>query len=39
MQGVALAPGAAGDRLRVKNLSSGKRVDGLVLSSGEVLVR
>lgn len=39
MQGVALAPGAAGDRLSVKNLSSGKRVDGLVLSSGEVLVR
>ena len=39
MQGVPLASGAAGDRLRVKNLSSGKRVDGLVLSSGEVLVR
>lgn len=39
MQGIALAPGAAGDRLSVKNLSSGKRVDGLVLSSGEVLVR
>ena len=39
MQGVALAPGAAGDRLSVRNLSSGKRVDGLVLRSGEVLVR
>jgi len=39
MQGKALANGAEGDRLLVKNLSSGKRVEGLVLASGTVLIQ
>jgi flagella basal body P-ring formation protein FlgA len=39
MQGKALANGSEGDRLLVKNLSSGKRVEGLVLASGTVLIQ
>ena len=38
MQGKSLGRGGVGDRLYVKNLSSGKRVEGLVLASGSVLV-
>lgn len=39
MQGKALANGAAGERLLVKNMSSGKRIEGLVLNDGSVLIR
>lgn len=39
MQGEALANGAAGERLLVRNVSSGKRIEGLVLSSGSVLIQ
>ena len=39
MQGKALSNGAAGDRLMVKNLSSGRRIEGLVQSNGTVLIR
>lgn len=38
MQGKALANGAAGDRLMVKNLSSGRRIEGLVQQNGTVLI-
>lgn len=38
MQGKSLGSGGVGERLYVKNLSSGKRVEGLVLASGSVLV-
>ena len=38
MQGKSLGRAGIGDRLFVKNLSSGKRVEGLVLASGNVLV-
>ena len=37
MQGTALANGAEGDRLLVKNLSSGKKGEGLVRAGGTVL--
>ena len=39
MQGKSLGRAGIGDRLFVKNLSSGKRVEGLVLASGNVLPR
>ena len=39
MQGTALANGAAGERLLVKNMSSGKRIEGLILSDGSVLIQ
>jgi flagella basal body P-ring formation protein FlgA len=39
MQGKALANGAEGDRLIVQNTSSGKRVEGLVMASGTVLIQ
>ena len=39
MQGKALANGAAGERLLVKNMSSGKRIEGLVLTDGSVLIQ
>ena len=39
MQGTALANGAAGDRLLVKNSSSGKRIEGLILNDGSVLIK
>jgi len=39
MQGTALANGAAGERLLVKNVSSGKRIEGLILSDGSVLIQ
>jgi flagella basal body P-ring formation protein FlgA len=39
MQGKAMASGAAGDRLVVTNLSSGRRVEGVVLSDGSVRIR
>ncbi|MGB1174143.1 MAG: flagellar basal body P-ring formation protein FlgA [Gammaproteobacteria bacterium] len=38
MQGKSLGRGGVGDRVLVKNLSSGKRVEGLVLASGSILV-
>ncbi|MEM6300751.1 MAG: flagellar basal body P-ring formation chaperone FlgA [Pseudomonadota bacterium] len=38
MQGKALASGAEGDRLRVTNLSSGRRLEGIVLADGTVRV-
>ncbi|MEM9398025.1 MAG: flagella basal body P-ring formation protein FlgA, partial [Pseudomonadota bacterium] len=34
----ALASGAEGDRLRVTNLSSGRRLEGIVLADGTVRV-
>ena len=37
--GEALAEARTGQRLRVKNLSSGKVVEGIALSSGSVEVR
>ena len=39
MQGKALTAGGEGDRLIVKNTNSGKRVEGVVLASGAVLVQ
>lgn len=39
MQGKALTAGGEGDRLIVKNTNSGKRVQGVVLASGAVLVQ
>ena len=39
MQGKALSNGAEGDRLLVQNLSSGKKVEGLVMASGAVLIQ
>lgn len=39
MQGKALSNGAAGDRLLVKNLSSGRRIEGLVQRNGTVLIQ
>lgn len=39
MQGKALANGAEGDRLLVQNMSSGKKVEGLVMASGAVLIQ
>ena len=39
MQGKALANGAKGDRLLVQNTSSGKKVEGLVMASGAVLIQ
>lgn len=38
MQGKALAGGAQGDRLMVSNLSSGKRVEGVVMADGAVRI-
>ncbi|WP_456445300.1 flagellar basal body P-ring formation chaperone FlgA [Thiolapillus sp.] len=38
MQGKAMASGAAGDLIKVKNLSSKRIVEGTVTSAGEVLV-
>jgi flagella basal body P-ring formation protein FlgA len=38
MQGKALASGAAGDRLLVSNLRSGRRVEGIVLPDGNVRI-
>jgi flagella basal body P-ring formation protein FlgA len=39
MQGKALSNGAEGDRLLVQNLSSGKKVEGLVMAGGTVLIQ
>jgi len=39
MQGKAMAGGAAGDRLMVTNLSSGRRVEGVVLRDGSIRIR
>ena len=39
MQGKALANGAEGDRLLVQNTSSGKKVEGLVMAGGTVLIQ
>lgn len=39
VRGIALANGAAGERLLVKNVSSGKRVEGLILRNGSILIR
>ena len=39
MQGKALANGAVGDRLLVQNTSSGKKVEGLVMAGGTVLIQ
>jgi len=39
MKGKALSNGAAGDRLMVKNLSSGRRIEGLVQRNGTVLIQ
>lgn len=38
MQGKAMANGAAGDRLLVTNINSGRRVEGIVLSDGSVRI-
>lgn len=38
MQGKALADGSRGDRIRVKNLSSGQVVTGTVVRSGVIQV-
>jgi flagella basal body P-ring formation protein FlgA len=38
MQGKAMANGAAGDRILVTNLSSGKRLEGVVAEDGSVLM-
>jgi flagella basal body P-ring formation protein FlgA len=38
MQGKAMASGAAGDRLMVTNVNSGRRVEGIVLSDGSVRI-
>lgn len=38
MQGKAMGSGAAGDRLTVTNLSSGRRVEGVVLKDGSVRI-
>jgi flagella basal body P-ring formation protein FlgA len=39
MQGKALANGAEGDRYWCRNMSSGKKVEGLVLAGGTVLIQ
>lgn len=39
MQGEALADGAEGERIRVRNLSSGREVEGVVVAAGVVQVR
>ena len=39
MQGKALANGDEGDRLLVQNTSSGKKVEGLVMAGGTVLIQ
>lgn len=39
MQGKALANGAEGDRLLVQNATSGKKVEGFVMASGQVLIQ
>jgi flagella basal body P-ring formation protein FlgA len=39
MQGKALTAGAEGDRLIVQNTNSGKRIEGVVLATGAVLVQ
>lgn len=39
MRGKALVNGALGDRIRVKNLSSGREVTGLVIEPGVILVQ
>jgi len=38
MQGKAMGSGAKGDRLMVTNLTSGRRVEGLVLADGSVKI-
>ncbi|GAB5413251.1 MAG: hypothetical protein Cons2KO_08540 [Congregibacter sp.] len=38
MQGKAMANGAQGDRLMVTNLSSGRRIEGVVLGDGSVRI-
>lgn len=38
MQGKAMAGGAAGDRILVTNLSSGKRVEGVIANDGSVVL-
>ena len=38
MQGKAMGSGAAGDRLMVTNLTSGRRVEGIVLKDGSVRI-
>ena len=39
MQGKAMANGSEGDRLLVTNLSSGRRVEGIVLANGDVQIQ
>ena len=39
MQGKALASGGTGDRVMVSNLSTGKRLEGIVSADGSVLVQ
>ena len=39
MKGKALGNGAAGDRVMVQNLSSGRRIEGLVQRNGTVLIQ
>ena len=38
MQGKAMANGSEGDRLLVTNLSSGRRVEGIILANGDVRI-
>ena len=38
MQGKAMGNGAEGDRLLVTNLSSGRRIEGVVLADGSVRI-
>jgi len=38
MQGKAMASGAEGDRLIVTNISSGRRIEGVVLKDGSVRI-
>ncbi|MEE4202185.1 MAG: flagellar basal body P-ring formation chaperone FlgA [Halieaceae bacterium] len=38
MQGKAMAGGAAGDRILVTNLSSGKRIEGVIAADGSVIL-
>jgi flagella basal body P-ring formation protein FlgA len=38
MQGKAMASGAAGDRILVTNLSSGKRIEGVIAADGSVVL-
>lgn len=39
MEGKAMASGAAGDRILVKNISSGRQVEGVIAKDGSVVVQ